>query len=80
MDFFRIGQQISNFSFFKLLQARKIKLCMVANEKCTSKEILKREVFNKDSERMLIIPEFVQDLDKSDGSEQFDDDIKISGE
>jgi hypothetical protein len=53
---------------------------MVANEKCTSKEILKREVFNKDSERMLIIPEFVQDLDKSDGSEQFDDDIKISGE
>ena len=62
-------------------EARKAKLCMVAHDKCKANEILKQELSsNKEdqgqapsdsSSRLLVNPEFVQNLDQSDGSEQF---------
>lgn len=57
-------------------EARQIKMCMAANEECTSKEILRKELPTDDDaeiKRILVNPEFVQNLDQSDGSEQFDD-------
>ena len=57
------------------LQARKLRLCFDADEKCKSKQVLQLEIkksgFHKDK-RIVVIPENVQDLDQSDGSIPFD--------
>ena len=53
----------------------KLKLCFDADEKCKAKEVLQDEIkmngFQK-NDRILIIPENVQNLDQSDGSLPFD--------
>ncbi len=59
-------------------QARKIKLCMAANEKCTAKEVLRNEVNpESNSNRVYVNPDFVEGLDTSDGSRQFDEDFEM---
>ena len=52
---------------------------MAANDKCKALEILQNEVQSEDGSagdsmnRLFVNPEFVQELDQSDGSKQFDD-------
>ena len=53
---------------------------MAANDKCKAREILQNEVQSEDGttgtgtmNRLFVNPEFIQDLDQSDGSKQFDD-------
>ena len=56
-------------------QARKLRLCFDADEKCKAKELLQHEVKKSgfhEYDRIVIIPENVQDLDQSDGSIPFD--------
>ena len=72
---------VEKFSAFKdsSLQARKFKLCQAADHKCKEHEVLLDEINRKDdfvktmTNRLLVNPDFVQDLDRSDGSKQFDD-------
>ena len=54
---------------------------MAANDKCKALEILQNEVQSEDgttggdtsiNSRLFVNPDFVQDLDQSDGSKQFD--------
>ena len=51
---------------------------MAANDKCKALEILQNEVQSEDGSagdsmnRLFVNPEFVQELDQSDGSKQFD--------
>ena len=54
---------------------------MAANDKCKALEILQNEVQSEDgttrgdssmNNRLFVNPDFVQDLDQSDGSKQFD--------
>ena len=54
---------------------------MAANDKCKALEILQNEVQSEDGatggdssiiNRLFVNPDFVQDLDQSDGSKQFD--------
>ena len=53
---------------------------MNAHEQCLSKEVLKNELSNDDSnfisgaadDRLLVNPDFVQNMDQSDGSKAFD--------
>jgi len=54
-------------------EARKVQLCMNAHDKCSSKEVLKNELADENSNdnRFLINPEFVESLDDSDGSKAF---------
>ena len=50
-------------------------MCLNAHDKCLSKEVLQNEVDSNEplkDERLLINPEFVESLDKSDGSKAFD--------
>ena len=56
-----------------IFQARKVQLCMNAHDKCSSKEVLKNELGDENSNdnRFLINPEFVESLDDSDGSKAF---------
>ena len=65
--------RIDNQSFL-ILQARKVQLCISSHDKCLSKEVLKNEIGDGEEvdNRFLINPEFVQSLDKSDGSKAFD--------
>ena len=46
---------------------------MNAHDKCSSKEVLKNELEDKNNNdnRFLIDPEFVESLDDSDGSKAF---------
>ena len=59
-----------------IFQARKVQLCNSAHDKCLEKEVLKNELENdkndRNDNRFLINPEFVQSLDESDGSKAFD--------
>ena len=55
-------------------EARKIKLCMNENNKCEATEILKQETETEMKDRLLVNPEFMANLDQSDGSQQFDED------
>ena len=45
------------------------------SEKCKAKEILQNEVQSEDNSknRLLINPEYVEELDQTDGSNQFDE-------
>ena len=67
-----------NNSFF-FIKARKFRLCQAADHKCKEHEVLLDEINRKDdfvktmTNRLLVNPDFVQDLDRSDGSKQFDD-------
>ena len=54
-------------------EARKVKLCMNENDKCQAKELMKEEVESENKDRLLVNPEFMANLDSSDGSEQFDE-------
>ena len=54
-------------------EARKIKLCMNENNKCEATEVLKQETETEMKDRLLVNPEFMANLDQSDGSQQFDD-------
>ena len=49
---------------------------MAASEKCKAEELLKNEVDADLTNRLLINPEYVQDLDQSDGSRQYDKPIE----
>ncbi len=55
-------------------QARNIQHCINAHEKCREKEVLKNElkVKNDASNRFIVNTEYVQNLDKSDGSKPYD--------
>jgi len=57
-------------------EARKFQICMAASEKCKAEELLKNEVDTDLTNRLLINPEYVQDLDQSDGSRQYDKPIE----
>ena len=61
---------IISYFFFK--QARSIQECINAHEKCREKEVLQKEVTNNASNRLIINTEYVQNLDKSDGSKPYD--------
>ena len=60
-------------SLMSIPEARKIKLCMNENDKCEATEILKQETDTEMKDRLLVNPEFMANLDQSDGSQQFDD-------
>ena len=46
---------------------------MNENNKCEATEILKQETDTEMKDRLLVNPEFMANLDQSDGSQQFDD-------
>ena len=54
-------------------EARKFKLCMNENDKCQAEEVLKQETETEMKDRLWVNPEFMADLDQSDGSTQFDE-------
>ena len=64
------------------LQARYIQQCVYAHDKCKEKEVLRNEFETKDGannmNRLIINNEYVQSLDKSDGSLPYDVDIKTN--
>ena len=60
---------------------------MVADERCKEHEVLLLEMnkesnfefaANKTSSRLLVNPEVVQELDQSDGSKKYDEDIALN--
>ena len=65
-------------SLMSIPEARKIKLCMNENSKCEATEILKQETETEMKDRLLVNPEFMANLDQSDGSQQFDDEEEWS--
>ena len=60
-------------SLMSIPEARKAKLCMNENDKCQAKELLKDEVDTENKNRLFVNPEFMANLDSSDGAEQFDE-------
>ena len=64
------------------MQARNIQQCMHEHNKCREKEVLKKELHGKGIEgatgRLIINNEYVQGLDKSDGSKPYDIDISTN--
>ena len=67
-------------SLMSIPEARKVKLCMNENAKCEATEILKQEKTEMKDDRLLVNPEFMSNLDQSDGSQQYDEEDKESQE
>ena len=61
-------------------QARKVVRCVNAQDKCLSYEVIRKEVNpifqdqdTNDKPRIIINPEYVQQMDQSDGANQWSD-------
>lgn len=74
IDLLDIPSSCTNESTF-VFQARQVKRCLNAKDSCLSHEALRKELNSVDpqseSQRLIVNPEFVQQLDQSDGANQW---------